>query len=197
MLQIFVMFVSPCSRAVMICARTLGLNIDVIHVDIEPDREKEFLAVSPNRIIPVINDDGFILMNVHAILPYLVTKYANGNPLYPSDIFQKALIDQRLHFNSGVLLASHSRLCITRSGPAIGKAWEESRLGAAIDQLELFLLSSAFVAGDNVTIADICIWTTLANVMSYRVMNPIMYPNITKWLGKMNAIPFAENNSLR
>jgi hypothetical protein len=47
----------------------------------------------------------FFLYFSHAINSYLVTKYAKDDSLYPIDPFKRAQVDQRLHFDSGVLFA--------------------------------------------------------------------------------------------
>lgn len=43
---------------------------------------------------------------------YLVGKYAKNKSLYPDDVEQRALIDQRLYFDSGVLFARHLRVAV-------------------------------------------------------------------------------------
>jgi glutathione S-transferase len=42
----------------------------------------EFIARNPNRLIPVIEDDGFVLWESNVIVRYLAAKYAAGS-LYP------------------------------------------------------------------------------------------------------------------
>lgn len=39
----------------------------------------------------------------HAIVTYLINAYAENDFLYPSEPRKRALIDQRLHFDSGIL----------------------------------------------------------------------------------------------
>jgi glutathione S-transferase len=45
------------------------------------------------------------LCDSHAINVYLVAKYAKNDNLYPKDLKKRALVDQRLHFDSGVAFA--------------------------------------------------------------------------------------------
>lgn len=60
---------------------------------------------NPQHTVPVLEeDDGFVVSDSHAIMAYLVTKYGKGDSLYPAtDVKRRAIIDQRLHFDSSTL----------------------------------------------------------------------------------------------
>lgn len=45
----------------------------------------EFFVLNPNRLIPVIDDDGFVLWESNAIVRYLAARYATGT-LYPEPL---------------------------------------------------------------------------------------------------------------
>lgn len=54
--------------------------------------------------MPILVDDDFVLWDSHAIAGYLVGQYGADDTLYPKDDYRKrAVIDQRLHFEGGVL----------------------------------------------------------------------------------------------
>jgi hypothetical protein len=61
---------------------------------IQHSRSREFLSR--------INIFSYFLQS-HAINAYLVNKYAKDDSLYPKDPQKRAIVDQRLHFDSGVL----------------------------------------------------------------------------------------------
>uniref|UniRef100_T1GBZ7 GST N-terminal domain-containing protein n=1 Tax=Megaselia scalaris TaxID=36166 RepID=T1GBZ7_MEGSC len=68
------------------------------------NRTPEFLEMNPLHTIPVLEDDRGYITDSHAILSYLVDQYgADHQHLYPKDPFKRAMVDQRLHFDSGVL----------------------------------------------------------------------------------------------
>jgi glutathione S-transferase len=46
-----------------------------------------------------------VLWDSHAIMSYLVSKSSKDDSLYPKDLKKRALVDQRLHFDSGVAFA--------------------------------------------------------------------------------------------
>ncbi|MEQ1650023.1 MAG: glutathione S-transferase family protein [Hyphomicrobiaceae bacterium] len=54
-----------------------------------PTTEPEFRAVSEFGVVPVIDDEGFILRESHAIVRYLATKH-NRADLYPSELKLRA-----------------------------------------------------------------------------------------------------------
>lgn len=62
--------------------------------------------MNPQHTIPlIVDEDGTIVYDSHAIIIYLVSKYAKDDSLYPEDIATRAKINAALHFDSGVLFA--------------------------------------------------------------------------------------------
>lgn len=57
--------------------------------------------------VPTLEDNGFVLYDSHAIMGYLVGKYAKDKSLYPEEVQKRAIIDSRLHFDSSILFARH------------------------------------------------------------------------------------------
>lgn len=53
--------------------------------------------------MPTLEDGDFYLFDSHAINSYLVSKYGKTDSLYPKDLQKRAIVDQRLHFDSGIL----------------------------------------------------------------------------------------------
>ena len=77
---------SSCVQKVVWCVEELGLGYRRI------DKggafgglgDAEYVKLNPNRLIPTIDDDGFILWESGAILCYLASKYGKGS-VYPAD----------------------------------------------------------------------------------------------------------------
>lgn len=59
----------------------------------------EFLQLNPQREIPVLDDNGFLLSEHIAIMQYICDKYAPDSPAYPKDPTLRALINHRLCYN--------------------------------------------------------------------------------------------------
>lgn len=59
------------------------------------------LQLNPQKEIPVLDDDGFLLGESIAIMQYLCDQYAPENPIYPKQPKQRALVNHRMCFNMG------------------------------------------------------------------------------------------------
>ena len=60
-----------------------------------PTSDPEFQKLNPFCRVPVIDDDGFLLRESHAILRYLATR-SGADALYPNDLRARAKVDQWL-----------------------------------------------------------------------------------------------------
>lgn len=59
--------------------------------------------MNPQHTVPTLEDDGYFLWDSHAINAYLIGKYAKDDSLYPEDFKKRGTVDERLHFDNGVL----------------------------------------------------------------------------------------------
>lgn len=73
---------------------------------------KLFLQINPQHTVPALDDDGFIICDSHAINVYLMNVYAKDKSLYPEDFKKRAIIDQRLHFDSGLLFPKFATIMV-------------------------------------------------------------------------------------
>ena len=88
--------VSTTSRPVSLFAAEAGIPLDEIVIDLTTGEHRmpAFLAVNPNGLVPVLDDDGFVLTESSAILKYLAMK-ANS-PLYPDDLRERARVNEAM-----------------------------------------------------------------------------------------------------
>ena len=77
-----------------------GLHFGVVNSD-------EYRAMNPNGMIPVIDDDGFVLWESNAIVRYLCAKYPKA-PFWPDDLHVRGAADRWMDFQQGTM------------GPALG-----------------------------------------------------------------------------
>ncbi|GJQ67931.1 hypothetical protein Trydic_g16689 [Trypoxylus dichotomus] len=176
---------SPPCRAVFMLARAIGLKLDLKDVNLAENQHltPRYLKLNPQHTIPLLDDDGFILWDSHAINVYLISKYAKDSTLYPEDIHKRAIIDQRLHFDSGVAFAvlrrisGPLRLHQTKIVPENLKAEVREVYGF----LDAFLEEKTWVCGDSVTLADIHLVATISSVQLFEPLGD-KYVNIKRWL---------------
>jgi len=103
-LKLYYLSASPPSRAVLLGIRNLGLEVDVITVNLFKGEhfKQEFKNLNPVHQVPVIDDNGFVLSESRAILGYLVNKFQPGSTLYPTDAKKRAIVDQRMYYDTNV-----------------------------------------------------------------------------------------------
>ncbi|NUU01543.1 glutathione S-transferase family protein [Herbaspirillum robiniae] len=124
-------------------------------------REPAFLAMNPNAMVPVIDDDGFVLWESNSILRYLASQYGDG-ALYPAAPRERARVDQWMDWQASDLNRcwSYAFMALVRKSPAHGDA---QQLAASIDNWSGFMQvleqrlqqTGAYVAGDAFSLADI------------------------------------------
>lgn len=185
---------SPPCRAVQMLAEAIAvpLNLKLVDITIGEQNRPEFARINPACQVPVINDNGFLLADSRAILPYLVDKYAAGSPLYPSAPDQRALINQRIYFDLGVLYKSFGDYFFPQfknGSPADAKRYVEIENGLAA--FEEILSRSEYAAGETYTIADILLLATVSSFAhsdgGVDILGKELYPNITRWFEKSKA----------
>jgi glutathione S-transferase len=128
-----------------------------------PTSEAGFLAMNPNAMVPVIDDDGFVLWESNSILRYLAAQHG-GSALYPAAPRERARIDQWLDWQASDLNRSWSYafMALARKSPEHGDA---QQVAASITGWTRFMQvleqqlqhSGGYVAGADFTLADIAV----------------------------------------
>lgn len=141
----------------------------------------EFLKMNPQHTIPTMDDNGFILWESRAIMAYLVNAYGRDDSLYPRNPRLRAVVDHRLNFDQGTLFLRYLNLY----APILfrGEEYNEdnaAKLDEALGWLNVMLEGKVFVAGDNMTIADITIVVTLTNLDAFNY-DFSAHENVSKW----------------
>ncbi|XP_020817396.1 glutathione S-transferase D4 [Drosophila serrata] len=170
-------------RTVIMVAKALGLQLNKKLVKItEGDNLKpEFLKLNPQHTIPTLVDNGFSIWESRAIAVYLVEKYGKDDSIYPKDPQKRAVINQRLYFDMGTLHDSFMNYYypFIRTGK-LGHADNFKKIETAFEFLNTFLEGQDYVAGNQFTVADIAI---LSSVSTFEVVefDISKYPNVARW----------------
>lgn len=110
--MVFILYgneLSPPVRAVFMAMKALGLKFEFRNIDLMGSEhlKEEYVRKNPQHTVPVLEtEDGRYIWDSHAIMAYLVGRYSKTDTLYPKDHYLRALVDQRLHFDSGVLFTA-------------------------------------------------------------------------------------------
>jgi glutathione S-transferase len=165
----------------------LGVSYD--HKDYLPrsaeTQTPEFTALNPNRRVPVIDDDGFVLSESMAINFYLAKKH--GSALYPADPKNEALAWQWSLWETDRLdraivnYVNHtSALPAAERKPEIAEAaWKECV--PALDVLETALGKSQWLAGPAFSVGDLNVASALYRALSIDLGK---WPNVKAWLNR-------------
>ncbi|XP_015112058.1 glutathione S-transferase 1 isoform X2 [Diachasma alloeum] len=176
--------ISPPCRAVLLTAEAIGLALDIREINLNKREQftEDFQKINPQHTIPALDDNGDIIWDSHAIICYLVGKYGENDSLYPKDLKKRALIDQRLHFDSGILFAILRGIArpILRDGVTSISPEKRQLLLDAYDFLNKFLDGKKWLAGASFTLADISCVSTLSSLDALVPISP--YPNVVRWL---------------
>jgi glutathione S-transferase len=118
---------------------------------------KKITQLNPQKEIPVLDDDGFLLSEHIAIMQYICDKYAPDSPAYPKDPQLRALVNHRLCFNMAHFygaIAPYTLAPIFFEYPR--NAMGLKRVHMALEVFEEYLkrVNKKYVVADHVTIAD-------------------------------------------
>jgi glutathione S-transferase len=196
---LYMIHASPPVRAVLITAKAIGLDLTEKEIDFFQGEylKPEYLKLNPQHTVPtLVDDDGFVVWDSHAIATYLVSKYAKDDSLYPKDLKKRAIVDQRLHFESGVLFARLLRITkpILFKGKTVIDDADRDNMLEAYQFLNSFLEGKQWVAGDFISVAD---YSLISSVSSIETLVPIdeeKCPNVVAWQKRLEARPEYEVN---
>ncbi|KAJ0180753.1 hypothetical protein K1T71_004157 [Dendrolimus kikuchii] len=196
-------FGSPPARSVMMLSDILGLQMEYKDVNILLGEQKlpEFKKLNPMRTVPVLEDDGFILSESHAILKYLTAKYGDKEQQerwYPSSLRTRSIVDQTMFFNAGVFfIAFRDAAFATMFGGATEPTPQNIKsIESSYEIAEAYLLKRKYMAADHMTLADLCTGTTATVAQIIHKVNSDRYPRYADWLTKMQEEPvFQKVNS--
>ena len=154
----------------------------------------EYLAKNPNKLIPTLEDDGFVLWESSAIVRYLARKYGSGT-LLPADEQQAARADQWMEWSTTTLypdLTATIFLGLIRT-PAKDRnnaAIETSiqRAGERLAILDGVLANRPYILGDKLTIADIPAGGLMYRYFTLPIERPEL-PNVAVWYARLTERP--------
>ena len=188
MLKIWGRLTSVNVQKVVWCADELGLEYERIEAGGKYGvvNTPQYLAMNPNGLIPVIEDDGFVLWESNAIVRYLAALHGEGT-LSPTNRRMRADADRWMDWQT------------TTFNPAIGPAfWQlirtapEKRDATVVETarasaenylavLDAHLASRDFVAGSAFTMGDIPLGCSVDRWMKLPLARE-SHPHVERWV---------------
>jgi glutathione S-transferase len=153
----------------------------------------EYLAMNPNALVPVIEDDGFVLYESNAIVRYLAARHSPGK-LWPDDLQKRADVDRWMEWLSTSWVPSMRdafwQLIRTpeaqRDPGAVERSRAEGEKLAGI--LDAHLANRRFLTDNGFTTADIVVgcaahrWLLLPITREPR-------PHLQRWYEELRSRP--------
>jgi len=150
-----------------------------------------YLAMNPNGLVPVIDEDGFILYESNAIVRYLA---ARDPRLFPQEPRRRADVDRWMEWQSTGFTPAQTQafwMLIRTPEPqrdmaAVEASRVKSEKHAAV--LDQHLAGRRYLTGDTFTAADIVVgcaahrWLNLPLARQPR-------PHLERWYGELKARP--------
>jgi glutathione S-transferase len=159
-----------------------------------PTDVPDFLALNPNGMVPVIDDDGFILWESNSIIRYLAA-HDQDEALYPTDPQARARVDQWMDWQASELNISwrYAFNALVRHSPshqdqaAIASSIADWSKNMAILEGQL-TKTGAYVAGTTFTLADIPIALSVNRWFSTPLAHPAS-PAVAAYFDRLSQRP--------
>jgi glutathione S-transferase len=167
---------SPCTRKVLLTLAEKGAEAQFCPIDLFAGENKKaaHLARHPFGVVPVLDDEGFVLFESRAIIRYLDARLGAAS-LTPASLREVARMDQWLSDDQS-FVAPHTRaLAIERVvrkhegliADAGTVAAAETGLARAFEVIDRALEHSTYLAGETFSLADV-------SLMPYVVSLPLI-----------------------
>ena len=153
----------------------------------------EYLRMNPNRLVPVIDDGGFVLWESNAIVRYLGSRYGEG-PLWPADPCTRGDADRWMDWQTTAWQPSMLPAFL-----GLIRTPEEKRDRAAIEastalsnakalMLEQTLQDREFVTGKHFTMGDIVLCCAAHRWLGLPMERPAT-PALSAWYRRLMMRP--------
>lgn len=185
---------TPNGRKVSIALEELGLDYDVVPVNIETGEQfdPDFLAISPNNKIPAIRDGDFTLMESGAILMYLAHKTGRLMPACGTPDSWR--VSEWLFWQVGgfgpMLGQAHHFLRYHPGKSAYAEQRYHDEARRLYGVLDRRLDGRDFIAGE-LSIADIATWCW-ASRFEWQRIDLNEFPHVRRWYVALAARPAFE-----
>ena len=180
-------------QKVLWCCAETGVAFERIDAGMQfgVNNTPEYKAMNPNGLVPLINDDGFVLWESHAIVRYLARKHGLGT-LCPADPQTAADADRWMEWYSTTLW-NHMKpvfWILVRTPPEKRNMAEvednRQKLAGYLAMADAHLAKNACLAGNAFTMGDIPLAVLCQRWFNVPIERPPM-PNLERWFKTVSA----------
>jgi glutathione S-transferase len=182
-----------CSLAVHIVLREAGYKFDMERVDM-PNKKTEsgadYLSINPKGYVPALQlDDGAVLTEAAVMLQYLADEKPRRNLAPKPRTMERYRLMEWLNFTAAEI---HKTLgAFFRFKQEMTPEWRQAQLGLVEQRfatLEKMLGSTQYVMGDEFSIADAYLFTTL-NFANFLQIDLARWPAIQAYMARVAGRP--------
>jgi glutathione S-transferase len=152
----------------------------------------EFGVMNPNRLVPVLDDNGLVLWESSAIVRHLARTYGHGT-LAPADAHEAAKADQWMEWMQtsiyndiilGLFIPFVRVTAADRNMAAIDAS--AKRAGDKLAVLDAQLAGKQFILGERLTMADIAVGAIMFRYFDMPITRPAQ-PNVEAWYQRLSS----------
>ncbi|XP_022816224.1 uncharacterized protein LOC111349356 [Spodoptera litura] len=197
--KLYVMDFSPPVRACLMACEVLNAPYERVELDLykRENHTPEYLAKNPMHTIPIMEDGDLILRDSHAIMAYLSDTYAKDDSWYPKDVKKRAAVNDKLFFNAFVVFSKLrvvTYYVLQKGYKKLEQEWLD-RIEEAYSFIEAFLSKTEYIAGDDISIADLALFSNVSSLEHMQPIDTTKFPKTISWLDKMKAKPFSKKHN--
>ena len=145
--------------------------------------------LNPNRLVPTIDDNGFVLWESYAIIRYLCHQYGKGS-LWPDDPQKAALADQWMEWTNSRFMGTFFPIFwgLIRTEKENQEPEKIARLaddtGKLLQIVENNLSGKSYMTGEQLTMGDIPLGSMMFKYYTLDIKRPSL-PNIEAWYARL------------
>jgi glutathione S-transferase len=155
----------------------------------------DYLARNPNALVPTIEDDDLVLWESNVVVRYLCAKHAEGT-LYPRELPQRFDAERWMDWQQTTLNGAGREAFIQlirtpeerRNAQAVAASVAATEPLVAL--LDAQLAQRPFIAGENLTMADIPLACEMHRWWGLPLEHP-RHPNLHRWYDCIRQLPAA------
>ncbi|XP_064641314.1 glutathione S-transferase 1-like [Lineus longissimus] len=195
-ITLYIYWGSPQCRAVLMTAKLLGLQPNVLEVDMMKNYHKhpEFKQINPDQTLPALTDGKTRVSQSREIMKYLCDGYGgssykgNKPSIYPKTKI-RSLVTAYLEYDAKAVAPIVHKYAVDVSRNRLPDQEVENDVKDILADLDGKLKGKKYVAGNHVSIADISLRFSIDMllVLDYD-LNP--YEHVKAWTESMTDVPF-------